>query len=394
MTAVLTRVQAIAWRAMAPLVGLALAACPAAADRPRQDSADRPAQTTAPSGSAPVAKRPPDIVLYDEQDPHSGQSVVVRRNLVRDAHERVYGPTNKHTTVAILASRGEPVIAVTTDRRPDLGGDDFAADPVLRLYRADGSELADLGSGRDPVVSLDGTRIAWAAPRGIAPCNYDEDASCARPARVVVADLEQPAEHRVASEEVSDLRGVAWLTKDEVVLQTDAGYFRADINRRTMTELPVEGRFAGGVPDGVGGWLEVAEGTVRRRDARGRAVWERAAPGWQADAFPAPTRTHAVVQLTRPDGSGGAEAQLLLVSLADRAEVQLPERRPDGNVAWSADGEWFSYRRLIENDSAFQLVVCARDEPTRCDAGFTWKAGIWIGALVAHDDRAETEGAD
>lgn len=334
-----------------------------------------------PSSPPPSAAARPESLYYDDSGEEGAFNALWHRPLGRGKATRLL-LGNAHQGVGVVIGPGVRRLVLVNDERPDIGGDDFEAQPAIRLYDADAGTYVTLGSGYGVELSPDGTRLAWLAPTKIRMCSA-ADAGCKEPPAVIkiarMTDLAHPRQWGP----FEGLRGISWADRDRLLV-----FQHGDA---TSLFAPSDGRlrpvnFGARVVD-----LSPATGLVLLRDTAqhllrvayldNAIVWQRR---W-SDEFVEGTlgrdgRT-VLVSAARKTGATSVE-RLLLIDLATDAERGVPDvGHVNGEKLWSTSGRSFAFRRETPDGARFELVMCPADLRTTCRVVHTWSVGLSILAL-------------
>jgi hypothetical protein len=269
-----------------------------------------------------------------------------------------------------------------SDRRPDIGGDHFMAEPVLTLFRPDGTTAAVIEHTASLELSPDRRRLAWLRQTRTRTCTIDET-GCEEPSvHVVVGPLADLDDHRTWGP-FERVRYALWVDDDSLLLVQPAGGARVLDTRTGQTRaLGFKGNVVGVSPQSRRiTSLSDDVRTVYVTSLDTGALLERNYPNQRIGVAAAPQGDTLLMVLADPPVGGTARRHLRLLHVATGAEVPLAESSSDGELLWSADGSSFGYRRLVGNDTSFDFRVCARATPDVCRTVLSWESETDILAL-------------
>lgn len=324
-------------------VALALALSAAACTGPGATrSAPRP-PTQAPEASPSISAAPAERLLY-----------LQRRTLY--AFEL---GTGKRRRVALLPSGDAALspagteLAVVEETAPGGHPEGFAA-PVVSVVGVGGPGPArDLGPGRTPVWSPDGTAIA-----AVAPADGDE---------VVVAYRRDGAARRMLGPDRWALLG--WSGPFVAAIGEGAGVVVGNGDEVEAIDLapsevwgisPIEPVIAVSRPATTSLYRAGDETRLELDGVLGDGAWS-----------PDGTTIAAVIL-------GDGRPYVALIDVAARAvEPVADSARAQGNVVWSEDSQSFAYVRVDPGDATrLQAVICTRAGV--CIATFSWAEGVTL----------------
>jgi hypothetical protein len=332
-----------------------------------------PASATAPAGPAG-----PGTLYYTDSGEDGSYNALWRRAVPGGGAKRLL-LGNQHQLVGVVLGPGVRRLLFVNDERPDIGGDDFMSQPVMRLYDAEGTTYVTLGAGYDVALSPDGTRLAWLAPTRARTCTVD-DPGCEEPPSVVKVARMDDLAHPRRWGPFDGLRGASWADAGRLLVYRRGG--------ATSLFSPADGNLA---PVELGGAVQdvsAATGRVLVRDGAqhvlrvagldGSTAWERRWPAEFVEGQLSPDGTTVLASVSRKTGLT-AEERLVLVDVATGAERAVPGTgHVNGEKLWSTTGRSFGFRRETPDGERFELAVCPADLRTPCRVAHTWTAGLSI----------------
>jgi hypothetical protein len=237
-------------------------------------------------------------------------------------------------------------IAIVVDRQP--GGDpEGYGDPYIRVSGlTDDGGTTELGPGRSPRWSADGTELAAITDTGVVTYDLDGDST-------------------------QVLAGNGWTIlgwSDDQVAAVGQGT-TVLANSEGSTDLGFEPSVIWGVSPVEETVVSVA--SEQPEIVHGDEVIPVAIDGGMADGAWSPNGRHIVVVQV-----GDGPSRAVLVDTTTGAATEIAEGQgAQGNVVWDGDSERFAFVRVDPDDKLkLQAVVCDVQGP--CDPGFSWTRGV------------------
>lgn len=321
------------------------------------------------SNAARTFEGGPDEVLY-----LSG-TALVRRN-IEDAEDE---PAGTIESPSVYASPGSQWIAYVTSKI----GEDFAAEPSLRLYDPESDRTEKLGPGVAPVWNASGSHVAFLRPVEARECQGEE---CTGDVQVAVVDVATGVDTLLLDPGRYTILG--WAGEWVMVSNFDdpATVTAVDLqNQPEVLDMPAS-QFWDASPDGRWVVKTNAKKTEFVPFSDGALGEDRVAVpledyrllegGWAHDS----SRVAAVVALEEESKKGKvAESTRIVTFSPEDPELALVERTfgATGTVMWSVDNDSIVFTTLLDPKRAlFQAQQCSLGNQSGCEIVTSWTEGV------------------